>query len=82
MSCTSIWESLKAYLRGQMIYYTANKNKACAQWLWGLSEAIATLNEKYATDPSSDLYKERQLLQSEFDEISTRETEQLFLRAW
>ena len=79
MSSSSIWESLKAYLRGQIISYTANKNKARAQRLRDLSEAIATLEEKYTSDPSSDLYKEHQPLQSEFDELSTRQTEQLLV---
>ena len=61
---STIWESLKAHLRGQIISYTASKNKALSQRLRDLREAIARLDEKYATDPSSDLHKERQLLQS------------------
>ena len=81
MSCSAIWESLKAYLRGQIISYTANQNRVGSQRLRDLSESIATLDEKYATDPSSDLHKERQLLQSEFDELSTRQAEQLLLQA-
>ena len=52
MSCSTIWESLKAYLRGKIISYTANQNKVCSQQLQDLNESIATLDEKYATDPS------------------------------
>ena len=81
MSCSTIWESLKAYLHGQIISYTVNQNRVRPQRLRDLSESIATLDEKYATDPSSDLHKEHQLLQSEFDELSTRQAEQLLLRA-
>ena len=62
------------------ISYTTNQNKVRSQRLRDLSKSIATLDED-ATHPSSDLHKERQLLQSEFDELSTRQAEQLLLRA-
>ena len=53
MSCFTTWESLKANLRGQIIYFSTKQNIARSQQ--DLSEAIAAMDEKYATDPSSDL---------------------------
>lgn len=81
MSYSTIWESLKAYLRGKSIAYGASVNKARTQRLCDISNLMATLDGRYATDPSPDLYKQRLLLQSEYDNLSTVHAERLLQQA-
>lgn len=81
ISKSIIWESLKAYLRGQIISFAAHKNKKRNARLRELTELIANLDSQYATNPSADLYKQKLLLQSEFNTLSIKETEKLLLRS-
>lgn len=49
--CT-IWESMLAYLRGQIISYTANENKQRTKRLTELSQRILDVATDYAASPS------------------------------
>ena len=80
MSYATIWETLKAYLRGQIISYKANLNKACTQRLHGITHLFLHWDEQYAIDPLPDLYKQRLLLQAEHDDLTSKQ-EQLHLKA-
>uniref|UniRef100_A0A0S7EYH1 LIN1 n=2 Tax=Poeciliopsis prolifica TaxID=188132 RepID=A0A0S7EYH1_9TELE len=76
-----LWETLKAYLRGQIISYTSLSNKRHNSRLTELATTIAQLDQRYAVDPSPELFKERMGVQTEIDLISTKEAERLLLRS-
>ena len=81
MPLTTVWEALKAYLRGQIISYTAYERKKRKQRLSELSHSIAEVDRKYADSPSPELYREKLLLKTEFDNLSIKQTEQLFFKS-
>lgn len=80
VSKSLIWESLKAYLCGQIISFTAQKNKKRGERIKELTKLIADADSQYANNPSADLYKQKRMLQSEFETLSIKETEKLLLR--
>ena len=63
-----LWESMKAYLRDQVISYVAHRNKEC-------SDKIADIDRHYALLPTPDLFKEKLLLQTEFNTLMTCKVE-------
>ena len=66
VSYSTIWEAVKAYIRGQIISYSANLQSMHHSRLTDLSRQIKDLDCSAASDPSdSDLHKDRLLLQSE-----------------
>ena len=66
-SPTTIWETLKAYLRGQIISYTAHTRKNQKRQQNELMEAISDLDRRCSISPSPELVKERLSLQTEFN---------------
>lgn len=76
-----LWESLKAYLRGQIISYSSYADKTHRAKLDKLAKAILDLDHIYAAAPTPDLYKQRLNLQSEFDLLSTKDAERLLLHS-
>lgn len=46
-----------------------------------LSHSIAEVDRKYADAPTPELYREKLLLKTEFDNLSIKETEQLFFKS-
>lgn len=77
---STVWESLKAYLRGEIISYSSYKNKERNKELKQLTERISSVDAQYAVNPSPDLFKQKLLLQSQFNTLSIRDTERLMLR--
>lgn len=71
VTASTIWEACKAFLRGEIIAYTANKNKIASQKSQALYNSISELQIKCAQSPSDDLTKELLLKKSEFDSMST-----------
>ncbi|KAF3837859.1 hypothetical protein F7725_009627 [Dissostichus mawsoni] len=71
ISRSVLWESLKAYIRGQAISYTAHKNKERSKRLKELTHSIADVDRRYALLPMADLFKEKVPLQFEFNTLST-----------
>ena len=66
VSCSLLWESLKAYIRGQIILYSAHLNlKSRKAKLQELSIIITKLDQQLATCPSPSLLKQRIELQTE-----------------
>ena len=80
-SYSLLWETLKCYLRGQIISYSALSNKKMNAWLNELTLAISNLDQSYALNPSPELLKQRLDLQAEFDLISTKVAERSLLRS-
>lgn len=81
VSRSTLWESLKAFLRGEIISYTSWESRTRKQRLKDLSNQIQQLDSRYSSSPTPDLFKERTTLQTEFDLLTTRHTEQLLLRS-
>jgi len=77
MSSSTVWESLKAYLRGQIISYCANKKRASTERIKKLTDEILELDRLHSHSPSADTLKKRMSLQTEFDLLSTRQAEYL-----
>lgn len=78
-SYSLLWESLKAFLRGQIISYSSYSNKKHKTRLSELLVAIGNLDQECASDPSPELFKKRLDLQTEFDLISSKSAEQMLL---
>ena len=72
----TLWESLKAFLRGKQ-----GEARSRKQRLKDLSDQIKQLDLKNSIAPMRDFSKERLSLQTEFDPITTRHTEQLLLQS-
>lgn len=66
-----LWESMKAYIRGQVISYVAHRDKERSKQLKGLADKIADIDKQYALLPTPDLFKEKLLLQTEFNTLIT-----------
>ena len=81
VSHSTIWETLKAYLRGQIIGYASHTKKARMAKLEDLSAQILKLDNQYASAPTAELYQQRIRLQTEFDLASTSKAEQLLLKS-
>src|SRR4029434_189494 len=59
ISASTLWDTLKAYLRGSVISYTAFERRTREAELSGLMQKIGQLDTIYAANPSPDFYKER-----------------------
>ena len=80
VSESTVWETLKAYLRGQIISYSVGANRLRTERISSLTHKILDLDRSYSVSPSPDLYKQRLALQTEFDLLYTNETAQLLLQ--
>lgn len=80
MSYATIWESLKAYLRGQIISYATHKKRERNKRLRELNQQILNIDNQLAHNSTPELFKERLLLQTEFDNLSIRLTERMMLK--
>ncbi|KAM7402819.1 hypothetical protein PAMP_018030 [Pampus punctatissimus] len=81
VSYSLIWESLKAYLRGQVISYCAKQRKVRMSRLMQLTNDILRLDRLYCVSPSDVLHKQRLTLKMEFDLLSTYQAENLVLKS-
>lgn len=53
-----LWESMTAYIRGQIISYVAYRDKQRSKQLNELANKIADVDRHYALSPTPDLFKE------------------------
>lgn len=81
VSPSVLWETLKAYIRGQIISFASYERKQKKKKLDELTTRINQLDALYTTSPSPDLYKERLSLQSEFDTLTTDNAVSLLLKS-
>ena len=72
---------MKAYLRGEIISFSAYKNKCSKQKQTDIANQILNKDKQYANSPSPELYKERLKLQAEFNVLSSHEIESLLLQS-
>ena len=76
-----LWETLKAFVRGKIISFTAYADRARKTQRVELERAIEDLDVSLSTNQSPDLHKERMVLHTELDLLLTREAESKLLRA-
>lgn len=79
VSHSLLWETLKAFLRGQIISFSAHKNKTEKAAITNLTNSISDLDRAYSSNPTAELYKKRLNLQTEFNLLSTKRAEKLLL---
>ncbi len=77
----TLWETFKAFLRGQVLSFTSHTKKEKISKLKELSDNIVQLDAQYAPSPTPEFYQKRICLQTEFDLASTAKAEHLLLRA-
>lgn len=70
---------MKAFLRGQIISYSAYVNKEWRNRIKKLSDNIQALDDQYTHNPTPELHKQRLNLQAEFNILSTGDAERLLL---
>lgn len=80
-SSLTIWDALKAYLRGQIISFTATMRKRAQTERLELCNQIKEIDQKYAHIKNPELYKKRVELQTRFDLLSTHSVERQLLRS-
>lgn len=76
-----LWETLKAYLRGQIISYSAHLNRLHTTKIRQLTSDIFNIDQQLASSPSQVQIKSRLDLQAELDLILTNGAEQLLLHS-
>lgn len=81
ISPSLLWETLKAVIRGEILSYTATRNKTRRRMQEQLIDSIRDLDRRYSISPSPELYKERLGLQTQYNLLSTDKTEQHLLRS-
>ena len=67
VSAAAIWESCKAYLRGEIISYSAYQRKIAMGKKVSLSKDIADLQSKCVDTPDADIFKELLTKKAECD---------------
>lgn len=80
ISYLTLWDTLKAFLRGQIIAYTAGMKRKSIQEQNELICKIGEIDKQYAQKKCPDLYKKRVELKTRFDLLTTYQIEQLLLR--
>lgn len=80
VSNKTIWEAMKAYLRGEVISFAAYKTKCSKQKQTDIANQILNIDRQYANSPSLELYKERLKLQAELNLLSSHQIESHLLR--
>lgn len=78
--CSVLWESFKAYLRGQVISFVSHSKKLEQSKLASIATKIRDLDAQYSIAPSPTLYSSRVKLQSEYDLLSTNIVERQLLQ--
>lgn len=80
MAPSSIWEALKAKLRGIFISRSSYLNRTRKSRLLEISNAILDIDKSYTSLPTPALYKKRLELQTEFNLLTTIKAENMLRR--
>lgn len=81
VSPSLLWETLKAVLRGQIISFSASRNKEKRQTQERLIDSILKTDKQYSKSPTPELYKEKLNLKTQYELLSTEKTEYNLLRS-
>lgn len=77
ISKSILWDALKAYLRGQIISFSAHQTMAKKEKRLKLIEQISEIDHQYAESPTAELLTKRITLQTEFNLLASDETVKL-----
>ena len=75
-----VWDALKAYLRGQIISFSAGKRARSERERSELMAGIADIDRQYALQQTQELYNRRVELKSRFDILTTHRAQNLLLK--
>lgn len=75
-----LWETFKAFARGIIISYASYEKRQREKRIAELLSQISQLDQTYASSPSPDVYKQRLVLQSEFNNLSSTVAEDLLFK--
>ena len=78
---STLWEAFKAYMRGQLISRLAYDKQMRSFTLTNLMHRIQSLESQNIQSPSPALYKEKLLLKTEFENLSTINAEEMILKS-
>ncbi len=81
VSKATLWESLKAYIRGEIISFSSWERKKRNHQLNDLINKIKQLELKCASKPTPEFFMERTMIQTEIDLVTSEQTERLLLQS-
>ena len=79
ISASTLWETLKVVIRGEILSFSTSRNKARKQREQELFNSIRDIDHQYSTAPTPELYKDRIALKTQYDLLSTQNTERHLL---
>lgn len=74
ISRSTLWDTCKAYLRGQIISFMSQVRKREKSRLSEIEMELRNIDSKYSKNPTPSLYSDRVKLQSEYDMLLTNRT--------
>ncbi|XP_059823631.1 IQ calmodulin-binding motif-containing protein 1 isoform X1 [Hypanus sabinus] len=81
ISYGTLWDTFKAYIRGQIISYTVGLRKRIKKEALLLVDKIKEIDKKYLITPSKELYKQRVELQTEYSLLLTSSIENQLMKS-
>lgn len=78
---STLWETFKAYIRGQIISYVSFERNKYKKSIADLTDQISQLENQYVNSPSPNILKEYLLLKADFDTPSTVTTEEMLIKS-
>ncbi len=79
VSLSTLWETFKVVIRGEIISYSSYTNKLKNAKLQQLIDSIAKVDRGISLTPSEELFKKRVELKAQFDKFSIERTQQYLL---
>lgn len=81
MSASTIWEACKAYLRGEIISYSAYRKKLTAEKSTTISKELADLQSRCVDTPDPELNKDLLMKKAEFDILMANKATEALLKS-
>ncbi len=78
---STLWEALKAYIRGQVISWRSLKNKQQRERETQLKKEITETDRQHSSSPSVILHKKKLALQTELELVYTTKTVKMLTKA-
>lgn len=75
-----LWETFRGYTRGHMISYASHEKRMREKGMADITSQVSQFDQNYASSPSPDAYKQRLVLQAEFNNLSSTLAEDLLFK--
>jgi len=79
VSPSTLWETFKVVIRGEIISYSSYTNKLKNAKLQQLIDSIAKVDRDVSLTPSEELFKKRVEVKAQYDQFSIERTQQYLL---